>query len=156
MIYDIAYEERTKKRLLSSRFITTNGCWLWTGSVLKTGYGTMSFKNEDWRVHRLSFALFRPSEFQKNLNVNHKKECSSRRCFNPEHLYSGTQLENVKDCVEEGHHYNDSKVSCPRNHLYTEENTYINVRGARECKICRALAGSFRYLTGKYAARSKH
>ncbi|WP_280412590.1 RusA family crossover junction endodeoxyribonuclease [Nocardia asiatica] len=32
----------------------------------------------------------------------------------------------------------DHKTHCPHGHEYTEENTYLNARGSRECRTCRA------------------
>jgi hypothetical protein len=141
--------EKAKSRMLAKRIITTNNCWLWTGALFKNGYGAMGFEGETWRVHRLSMKFFKPEEFKIDMNVNHTKECRSPRCFNPDHLYCGTQAENVTDCIEAGNHFNSSKTHCPVGHEYTELNTYINPKGSRECKLCRAIDSSFRYLTGK-------
>lgn len=53
-------------------------------------------------------------------------------------LAYGTGAENMRDCVEHGHHNNRTKTRCPAGHLYDEENTYVlpSRPGARYCKQC--------------------
>ena len=129
--------ELIKEKLLSQRIIMSSGCWFWPTMGYK-GYGQVRFKGEKWRVHRLSMFLFKPTEFDSNLDVLHK--CNQERCFNPEHLYSGTQAENTLDSVEAGTHNSSSKTQCPRGHEYTEENTYVSPgSNKRRCVACRKL-----------------
>lgn len=49
-----------------------------------------------------------------------------------------TKSENRKDRIRHGTDHNLNKTHCPRNHPYTEENTYIvPSTGARMCRICK-------------------
>lgn len=38
------------------------------------------------------------------------------------------------------HRLFDRKLFCKHGHPYTNENTFINIRGHRECKVCRKAA----------------
>jgi hypothetical protein len=67
------------------------------------------------------------------MQINH--HCDNPPCENVEHLYEGTQVENVRDMMRRGRHGNTKKTHCPYGHEYTAENTYI-WNGRRNCRIC--------------------
>jgi|SRR6188768_281078 len=124
-------------RVLPRRIIDANNCWIYTGHINKHGYGTIRVQVTSFLVHRLSaIANLGPS----NLNTLHKLECKSKACFNPEHLYYGTQLENVRDARLDGSFQKTRKLltHCRRGHELNETNlgTY---KGFRYCKACKSL-----------------
>lgn len=51
------------------------------------------------RVHRASYAFFY-EEPKKELEVCHK--CDVRHCVRPDHLFLGTHVENMRDCIRKG------------------------------------------------------
>jgi hypothetical protein len=52
------------------------------------------------RTHRLAYNLRHGIELTPEQQLNHK--CHNRSCWNPDHLYVGTQLENMKERKEIG------------------------------------------------------
>lgn len=78
------------------------GCWEWTGSINKQGYGVYSVLSHPHLAHRRAYQLANPGEDISALLVCHK--CDNRKCISPEHLFSGTQSDNIKDCVAKGRH----------------------------------------------------
>jgi hypothetical protein len=64
--------------------------------------------------------------------------CDNPLCFNTEHLFLGTQRDNVVDMMQKGRHrnQNETKTHCPHGHVYDEANTYINGDGDRICRQC--------------------
>jgi hypothetical protein len=69
-----------------------NGCWLWNGALNKDGYGVFGIKAEG--AHRASYKMYK-GEIPKGILVCHK--CDIPRCVNPDHLFLGTQLDNIRD-----------------------------------------------------------
>lgn len=79
----------------------SDGCWLWTGSVTSMGYGQFAVKhNDNWSTHRYSWLLHHGRLPKRPLQVLHS--CDVRRCVNPDHLWLGTQKDNLLDASRKG------------------------------------------------------
>jgi HNH endonuclease len=71
-----------------------SGCWLWDGDCFND-YGRF---NKDW-AHRVSYRFF-VGQIPKKKQVLH--HCDIGVCVNPDHLFIGTQKDNLRDCVQKG------------------------------------------------------
>lgn len=71
-----------------------DACWIWTGAIISTGYGSIRIDGRGKLSHRISWELVNGSIPQNKL-VLHK--CDNPPCVNPEHLFIGTYLDNVVD-----------------------------------------------------------
>ena len=86
-----------KKAYIEKRSIPVpfSGCWLWTGCVDgKMGYGILELMERRLLAHRVSFEAFN-GPIPESLHVLHK--CDVPSCVNPNHLYAGTDQDNVND-----------------------------------------------------------
>ncbi len=72
-------------------------CWVWTGSCNHKGYGQLISTNESWQAHRFAFYMSN-GNFPSELHILHK--CDNPPCVRPDHLYAGTNIENVLDRVQ--------------------------------------------------------
>lgn len=137
----------------------TDGCWLWTATKTTSGYGRISFRGQLYMAHRLMCAVINGGQIPDGLLVLHK--CDVRHCVNPEHLFLGTQSENLLDCVAKGRHVNrmTERTHCPAGHEYSRENTILVRAGrARMCRTCsnkRDLARYYRKKAGAAIAKAE-
>lgn len=79
-----------------------NGCWEWLGYKMRFGHGKIGYRDKVYLTHRLSYEIY-IGPIPKNMNVCHK--CDNPSCINPDHLFLGTQLENIEDCVKKNRHF---------------------------------------------------
>ena len=94
-------------RFWSRAALTANPdkCWEWQLSKTHNGYGQFGFVSErgklavNVRATRVAYFLHN-GHIDTNLLVCHT--CDNPGCINPNHLFQGTQLENMQDCIAKG------------------------------------------------------
>lgn len=114
-------------------------CWEWTASCSSDGYGQM-WRGKDIKghlsSHRFSWELHN-GRIENGFFVLHK--CDNKLCVNPNHLFLGTQLDNIRDMDMKGRRvsaqpYGENSGTCK----FTDE----KIRQIRE-----------KYSTGQYLVR---
>jgi len=85
-MFDINISKLVKK----TNILTKDECWIYNGYLDRDGYGIF----DGYRTHRIAYFL-RNGTFDPTMFVLHN--CDIRNCINPDHLYLGTHLDNMKD-----------------------------------------------------------
>lgn len=92
--------DREADRFLPKVRFAARGCWVWTGATAGKGYGRFRLRGRKVYVHRLVLEakigrLLAPGEQA----LHH---CDHPLCVNPDHLFVGTQQDNMDDMTAKG------------------------------------------------------
>lgn len=105
----------------------TEGCWEWKLKP-STEFGYCKFSGE--LIHRYSWRITH-GEIPDGLQVCHK--CDNPKCCRPDHLFLGTQKDNVQDMMRKGRH----KPSP----VYGDSNHWTRAKDADVAEIRRLFDG---------------
>jgi len=125
----------SKDTNITSSHVTTP-CWSWTGYLDDKGRARFALHRNNVIASRYMWKLTFNEE--PLLHVLHK--CDNGKCVNPEHLFLGTNKDNVDDKMAKGRHQNQGKTHCINGHEFTLENTIVRKNGYRNCRICQRRA----------------
>jgi hypothetical protein len=89
----------------------TDGCWEWQG-YLTHGYGTFRYEGRHQGAHRVSYAMAYGNP--GSLQVLH--HCDNRRCVRPDHLFLGTNTDNVADKMAKNRQARGQRVPVGEKH----------------------------------------
>lgn len=79
-----------------------NGCQIWTGALAGKGYGIFlpnGRRGKRYYAHRYSWEAVN-GQIPEGMVICHR--CDNPRCVNADHLFVGTQADNMRDMVEKG------------------------------------------------------
>jgi hypothetical protein len=135
------YDAKWIARVRAKAAVDANGCWVWPYlNREKWGYGQTNYRNRTVTVHRQMYKLARGVELTKQQYVCHS--CDNTACCNPDHLWIGSNQDNMQDCSEKGRADGQWKTHCDRGHPLSGDNVYWAKRHdhptlkLRHCKTC--------------------
>jgi hypothetical protein len=82
-----------------TRIDKSGKCWVWQGARCSKGYGSLGFKRKIVSAHRLAYELTH-GPIPTGMHVLH--HCDNPPCCNPDHLWLGTNADNVADRHRKG------------------------------------------------------
>lgn len=115
----------------------TSGCWPWIGSRdRRSGYGQFRLNGRVAKAHRWAYEdAYGP--LSKDAKVLHR--CDNPCCVRPDHLFVGSQADNVADMLAKGRGRVSrlaAREDCGNGHGYAE-NGYQRADGrGRGCRQC--------------------
>lgn len=124
------------------------GCFIWLGSIKKNNsYGCFRIKRKTKLAHRVSWEIAN-GKIPKGMNVLHS--CDTPSCINPDHLFLGTQQENIADMKKKNRCANGEKL--PQSKLTTEDIKAIrisNLSGRELSKLFNVSEGNISMIRSK-------
>jgi hypothetical protein len=125
---------RAKKNCI----VTKGGCWEWSGTRVKGGYGRTKIgsrtdgSRRSVLVHRAVFEE-KYGELEEGMTVHHK--CENPPCFRPSHLKAMTLWDNTKKSKKSPTAVNARKKRCPRCGAKYEKRPDGKGRRCRPCLL---------------------
>ena len=113
--------------------VTESGCWLWIGSLDRSGYA----KFNGCGAHRAVYEQL-VGPIPEGMQLDHL--CRVRSCVNPAHTEPVTPKENSRRSFDR--HPNAHRTHCKRGHEFTAENTNTVSGKWRQCATCKAMLDS--------------
>lgn len=113
-------------------------CWLWTACTGTTGYGQIGVSaGRPARAHRVAWELHR-GPIPEGLCVLHR--CDVRHCVNPDHLFLGTQMDNIADREAKGRGQRGATNSRAQ---LTKDDIPVIRKALAAGEICRVVGARF-------------
>lgn len=113
------------------------GCWLWTGGKFRKediAYGAFWMGKNNRMAHQVAWELTHGKPFPSGHQGNHK--CDIPLCCRPDHIYPGTQADNIRDMQRRGRAVYKPRqgleMTCP----VCEQVFYVAASRANTAKAC--------------------
>ena len=119
------------KRFMDFVDVAESGCWEWQGPRGPKGYGRFKVSGKNVAAHRISYFMHKAIMLGRDNHVCHS--CDNPRCVNPDHLWHGSNADNVAD-----------RVTKQRQHSKLTKDDVYNIRMRwKRCELQKDLADEF-------------
>jgi hypothetical protein len=135
---------RLTDEMFLSHVVRGEGCWEWIGNRNSSGYGITRGRI---RAHRMSYELF-CSPIPVGALVLHR--CDNPPCVRPDHLFLGTQQDNMSDMIAKRRHWVWRRPgNIPRGESH--HNSTLRVEQMRAIRFLRLAGASSRQVARAFA-----
>jgi hypothetical protein len=94
----------------SIQYEPNSGCWLWERALWRRGYGRFKINGKYKAAHRFSYEIHHGGIPEDQLILH---RCDTPPCVNPNHLFAGTEKDNMVDMVQKGRNPNRKREAHP-------------------------------------------
>lgn len=91
----------------AERYPGIGKCWIWEGLLSPQGYGRFYVGRRSLPAHRVAYQI---SERTLSRNEFACHKCDNPACVRPDHIFIGTQKDNVDDMMKKGRQVSGLKV----------------------------------------------
>ena len=129
-----------EQRLVARMKRSPSGCWEW--QAYKNRYGIIRVSGKSIKAHRVAYSVW-VGEIPTGLSVLH--HCDNSGCINPDHLFLGTQDDNVQDMISKKRHVfpNAGKGEDHPSSILTDAKVVEIRQRARDGEVQRRIAEHF-------------
>jgi hypothetical protein len=117
----------TKEQLIDGRDIYAaipyTGCWEWL--LYRDRYGVVRYNGKLQKAHRVIYEILN-GKIPDGMCVLHK--CDNPGCVNPDHLFLGTQADNVGDMWKKDRHPRDCQAGEKHSFSKLTEEQVLEIR----------------------------
>lgn len=119
---------------------TKTDCIEWPASRHRQGYGHLTVNGKYWLAHRWEWTRAH-GPIPSGMCVLHK--CDNPPCINLEHLFLGTQVDNIMDCKAKGRNKTSRNVGVKQWKAKIDEATAREIKSLKGAAPLRVLGERF-------------
>jgi hypothetical protein len=136
----------TLKQRFENKFTrkSNSECWEWEASIDPKGYGRIIINGINNCAHRVSYQIY--IDDPKEFHVCH--HCDNRKCVNPDHLFLGTNLDNIIDKTIKGRAFKKITIDYRPIIIEAISSGYTITSVAKYFNVCRE---AIKYIINKYS-----
>ena len=120
-----------------AKVVKTDGCWEWRAGT-RGGYGRLRVDGRKQTASRVAYALYK-GPISQGLKVCHS--CDNPKCVRPDHLFLGTQRQNVDDMIAKRRHIDGKRRGAENGNAKLTPEQVIAIRS--DARSQSAIAASY-------------